>query len=191
MSRSCGQCDGAGQIISDPCPTCRGQRRIYREHSLSVNIPAGIESGMRLRLTNEGEHGVNGGPPGDLYIAVTIKPHPVFNRKGNDIMCDAPVSFITAALGGKVEVPTLKGSTIIKVPAGTQHDKTLRLKGLGVPSLKDQGQTGDHIIKVKIQIPTKLSSKQKELLAEFAKESGMAYDADGDGFFDKMKTFFE
>ncbi len=191
VSRPCGQCDGAGQIISDPCPGCRGQRRVYREHTLSVNIPAGIESGMRLRLTNEGEHGVNGGPPGDLYIAISVKPHPVFSRKGNDIACDVPVSFITAVLGGKVEVPTLRGKTFIKIPAGTQPDKTLRLKGLGVPSLKGHGQTGDQIIRVKLQIPTRLSPKQKELLAEFAKESGMTYDAESDGFFDKMKTFFE
>lgn len=191
VSRTCGQCDGAGQIISDPCGTCRGQRRVYREHTLSVNIPAGIESGMRLRLANEGEHGLSGGPPGDLYIAITVKPHPVFTRKGTDIICDVPVSFVTAALGGKVEVPSLKGNTVIKVPAGTQHDKALRLKGLGVPSLKGQGHTGDQILKVKVQIPTKLTPRQKELLAEFAKESGMAYDTESDGFFDKMKTFFE
>jgi molecular chaperone DnaJ len=157
---------------------------------LSVNIPAGIESGMRLRLANEGEPGDNGGPPGDLYVAVTVQPHDIFSRKGNDILCDIPVSFVTATLGGKVEVPTLKGTTVIKVPAGTQQDKAFRLKGLGVPSLKGQ-QTGDQIMKVKIQIPTKLTAAQKTLLTEFAKESGMTMDQDGDGFFDKMKTYFE
>jgi molecular chaperone DnaJ len=190
ISRPCTTCEGAGQMITDPCGTCRGKRRVYRERMLSVNIPAGIESGMRLRLSNEGEHGGNGGPSGDLFVAISVKPHPIFNRKGNDIVCDVPVSFITAILGGKVEVPTLKGSTVIKVPAGTQHDKTLRLKGLGVPSLKGQ-PTGDHVFKVKIQLPTKLTARQKELLAEFAKESGMSTDNEGDGFFDKMKTFFE
>ena len=190
ISRPCTTCEGAGQIISDPCGTCRGKKRVYRERMLSVNIPAGIESGMRLRLSNEGEHGANGGPPGDLFVAITIKPHPTFTRKGNDIVCDVPVSFVTAILGGKVEVPTLQGSTFIKVPPGTQHDKTLRLKGLGIPSLKGQ-QTGDQIFKVKIQLPTKLTAKQKELLNEFAKESGMSTDTEGDGFFDKMKTFFE
>ncbi len=190
VSRPCNQCEGAGQIITDPCGTCRGRKRVYRERMLSVNIPAGIESGMRLRLANEGEHGENGGPPGDLYVAVSVKPHPTFTRKGNDILCDVPVSFVTAALGGKVEVPTLKGTTVIKVPAGTQQDKTLRLRGLGAPSLKGH-EAGDQIMKVKIQIPTKLTPKQKELLAEFAKESGMDLDADGDGFFDKMKTYFE
>ena len=190
ISRPCSQCEGAGQIIADPCPTCRGRKRVYQERTLSVNIPAGIETGMRLRLSNEGEHGLNGGPPGDLFVAVTIKAHPVFTRKNTDLLCEIQVPFVTAALGGKVEIPTLQGNTIIKVPPGTQADKTLRLKGLGVPSLKGQ-QTGDQVIKVKIQVPTKLSVKQKELLTEFAKESGVSLDTDGDGFFDKMKTFFE
>lgn len=190
ISRPCSQCEGAGQIISDPCPTCRGRKRVYRERTLSVNIPAGIETGMRLRLSNEGEHGLNGGPPGDLFVAVTVKPHPVFARKGTDLVCEIQVPFVIATLGGKVEIPTLQGNTIIKIPAGTQPDKSLRLKGLGVPSLKGQ-QTGDQIIKVKIQIPTKLSAKQRELLTEFAQESGVSLDTEGDGFFDKMKTFFE
>ena len=190
ISRPCSQCEGAGQIIADPCTTCRGRKRVYRERTLSVNIPAGIETGMRLRLSNEGEHGLNGGPPGDLFVAVTVKPHSVFTRKNNDLVCEVHVPFVIAALGGKVEIPTLQGNTIIKIPAGTQADKSLRLKGLGVPSLKGQ-QTGDQVIKVKIQIPTKLSIKQRELLTEFAKESDVSLDTEGDGFFDKMKTFFE
>jgi molecular chaperone DnaJ len=190
ISRPCSQCEGAGQIIADPCTTCRGRKRVYRERTLSVNIPAGIETGMRLRLSNEGEHGLNGGPPGDLFVAVTVKPHSVFTRKNNDLVCEVHVPFVIAALGGKVEIPTLQGNTIIKIPAGTQADKSLRLKGLGVPSLKGQ-QTGDQVIKVKIQIPTKLSVKQRELLTEFAKESDVSLDTEGDGFFDKMKTFFE
>jgi molecular chaperone DnaJ len=190
VSRPCGQCEGAGRIITDPCPVCQGRQRVYRERTIAVHIPAGIETGMRLRLSNEGEHGVNGGPPGDLYVAITVKPHPVFQRKGNDIICDVPISFVTAVIGGKIEVPTLKGTTVMKVPAGTQPDKVLRLKGLGVPSLKSQ-TTGDQLFTIKVQIPTKLTAKQKELLMEFAKESGMTMEADGDGFFDKMKTFFE
>ncbi|HXF92142.1 MAG TPA: molecular chaperone DnaJ [Nitrospiraceae bacterium] len=190
VSRPCGQCEGSGHVITEPCGTCQGRQRVYRERTLSVHIPAGIESGMRLRLANEGEHGINGGPPGDLYVAVTVKPHPVFTRKGNDILCDVPVSFVTAALGGKVEVPTLKGKTVIKIPPGTQHDKVLRLKGLGVPSLKGH-QTGDQLCTIKVHIPTKLTPRQKELLTEFAKESGMTLDNEGDGFFDRMKTFFE
>jgi len=190
VSRPCGQCEGSGQIITEPCPTCQGRQRLYRERTIAVHIPAGIETGMRLRLSNEGEHGVNGGPPGDLYVAITVKPHPVFQRKGNDIVCDVPVSFITATLGGKIEVPTLKGTTVMKVPPGTQPDKVLRLKGLGIPSLKHH-TTGDQLFTIKVHIPTKLTAKQRELLMEFAKESGMSMEADGDGFFDKMKTFFE
>jgi molecular chaperone DnaJ len=190
VSRPCGQCQGAGQIITEPCRTCQGRQRVHTERTIAVHIPAGIETGMRLRLSNEGEHGANGGSPGDLYIAVSVKPHPVFQRKGLDILCDVPVSFVTAALGGKVEVPTLKGNTVIKIPAGTQQDKILRLKGLGVPSLKG-AQTGDQLYTIKVQIPTKLTERQKEILEEFAKASGMSRETDGDGFFDKMKTFFE
>lgn len=190
VSRPCGQCDGTGHIVTEPCPTCQGRQRVYKERAIAVHIPAGIESGMRLRLSNEGEHGANAGPPGDLYVAITVKPHPIFQRKGLDIVCEVPVNLVTAILGGKVEVPTLKGKTIIKIPPGTQHDKVLRIKGLGVPSLKG-GQTGDQLYVIKVQIPTKLTARQKELLMEFAKESGLSMETDEDGFFDKMKTFFE
>jgi molecular chaperone DnaJ len=190
VSRACSHCEGSGQIISDPCGTCRGRKRVYRERALSVTIPGGIESGMRLRLANEGEHGANGGPPGDLYVAVSVKPHPIFTRQGADIQCDVPISFVTAALGGKVEVPTLKGTTVLKIPAGIQSDKTLRLKGQGIANLKNR-EIGDQIIRVKVQVPTKLNARQKELLTEFAKESGMASDTEGEGFLDKMKTLFE
>lgn len=190
ISRPCGQCEGSGRIVTEPCPACQGRQRTYRERTIAVHIPAGIESGMRLRLANEGESGVNNGPSGDLYVAITVKPHPVFQRKGHDIVCEVPVHFVTAVMGGKVEVPTLKGNTVIKIPPGTQHDKVLRLKGLGIPSLKGHS-TGDQQFVIKVQIPTKMTARQKELLTEFAKESGMSMDAEGDGFFDKMKTFFE
>lgn len=190
LSRPCTHCAGSGQIISDPCGTCRGRKRVHGERTLSVNIPAGIESGMRLRLANEGEEGEQGGPPGDLYVAVTVKPHPVFTRQGNDIVCEVPISFVTAALGGKVEVPTLTGSTVVKVPPGTQHGKVLRLRDLGVPSLQGHRQ-GDQLLHLKIHVPAKLTPKQKELLTAYAKECGMSMDAEEDGFFDKMKSFFE
>lgn len=190
INRTCHQCNGNGQIISEPCKECQGRQRVYRERMLSVQIPAGIESGMRLRLSNEGEHGINGGPPGDLFVALSVKPHPVFIRKGTDVLCDVPISFVTAALGGKVEVPTLKGTTVIKIQPGTQHDQPVRLKGNGVPSLKG-GHPGDQVCAIKVQIPTKLSPRQKELLSEFAKESGMSMEQDGEGFFDKVKTLFE
>ncbi len=137
ITRPCGQCEGTGRIVTEPCPACQGRQRTYRERTIAVHIPAGIESGMRLRLSNEGEHGLNGGPPGDLYVAITVKPHPIFQRQGHDILCDVPIQFVTAVLGGKIEVPTLKGNTVIKIPAGTQQDKILRIKGLGIPSLKN------------------------------------------------------
>src|SRR5207247_10844298 len=130
------------------------------------------------------------GPPGELQVASTVKPNPIFQRQRHDILGDVPTHLVTAIIGGKIEVPTLKGNTVIKIPAGTQHDKTLRIKGLGIPSLKNQ-TTGDQLSVIKIQIPTKLTARQKELLKEFAKESGMSMEEDSDGFFDKMKTFFE
>jgi len=190
INRPCGQCQGAGQIISEPCSTCRGQKRVYRERTLSVTIPAGIESGMRLRLSHEGEHGVNGGPPGDLYVAITVKPHRYFTRKGHDILYELPVHFITATLGGKVEVPTLKGATMVKIPEGTQHGKTLRLKGLGAPSLKIR-QSGDQLVRIKIQIPTKLTVRQRDLLIALAKESGLSNQDQEEGLFDKVKNLFD
>ena len=190
VSRPCHQCEGRGQIITEACSACRGRQRIHRERTLAVHIPGGIESGMRLRLANEGEHGGNGGPPGDLYVAISIKAHRIFTRVGQDLLCEVPVSFVTAALGGKMEVPTLKGTNLIKIPAGTQHDKVFRLRGLGAPSLKGH-HTGDQLCQIKVEIPTKLTARQQELLAEFAKESGLALDKDGDGFFEKMKTLFE
>lgn len=190
INRTCGQCQGTGKIISDPCSTCRGQKRVYRERTLSVTIPAGIETGMRLRLSHEGEHGVNGGPPGDLYVAIHVKPDPLFSRKGNDILVDIPIHFVTATLGGKVEVQTLKGKTAVKIPAGTQHDRVLRLKGLGAPALKGT-QTGDQLVRIKIEIPTKLTIKQRELLLTFAKEVGISAEMTDDGIFDKVKNMFE
>jgi molecular chaperone DnaJ len=190
INRACGQCQGAGQIITDPCPTCRGQRRVYRERTLSVTIPAGIETGMRFRLAHEGEHGVNGGPPGDLYVAVAVKPHPVFTRKGNDIVVDLSLDIVTATLGGKIDVQTLKGKTSVKIPEGTQHDQVLRLKGLGAPALKGR-TTGDQLVRINIAIPTKLSVRQRELLAAFAEEKGTSSKDQGDGLFDKVKNIFE
>lgn len=190
ISRPCGQCQGTGHIITEPCQACQGRQRVYRERTIAVNVPAGIESGMRLRLSGEGEHGINGGPPGDLYVSINVQPHPVFQRKGTDILCEVPIHFVTAILGGKVEVPTLKGPSVVKLPAGTQPDKVLRIKGLGLPSLKGQS-TGDLRVTLKIQLPTKLNARQKELLLQFAKESGVSMDAIGEGFMDKMKTFFE
>jgi molecular chaperone DnaJ len=190
INRTCGQCQGAGKIIADPCKSCRGQRRVHKERMLSVTIPAGVESGMRLRLSHEGEHGMNGGPPGDLYVALNVKPHPHFVRKGQDILYDRRLHFVTATLGGKVEVPTLNGNTMVKIPEGTQHDQILRLKGLGAPGLKSHTR-GDQLIRIKIDIPTKLTPQQRELLNAFAEESGVNNEYQGEGLFDKVKNLFD
>ena len=190
INRACGQCQGTGQIITEPCSICRGQKRVYRERTLSVTIPAGIETGMRFRLAHEGEHGVNGGPPGDLYVAVKVRPHSISTRKGNDVVVDFPLDIVTATLGGKVNVPTLKGKTSVKIPEGTQHDHMLRLKGLGAPALKGRA-TGDQLVRVKITIPTKLTAKQRQLLTAFAKENGTSSNDHGDGLFDKVKNMFD
>ena len=190
INRTCGQCQGTGKIIADPCKSCRGQKRVHKERMLSVTIPAGVETGMRLRLSHEGEHGMNGGPPGDLYVAINVKPHPHFVRKGQDILYDRRLHFVTATLGGKVEVPTLNGNTMVKIPEGTQHDQILRLKGLGAPGLKSQTR-GDQLIRIKIDIPTKLTPHQRELLNAFAEESDLTIDQQGEGLFDKVKNLFD
>ena len=191
INRPCGECQGSGKIISEPCRECRGKQKVYKERTLSVTIPAGMETGMRLRLSHEGEHGANGGPPGDLYVAITVAPHKYFTRKGNDVLYDLPIHFVTATLGGKVEVPTLKGSTMVKIPEGTQPDKVLRLKGMGIPSVKS-GQPGDQLVRIKVQIPTKLTLRERELLIALAQESKVSTEQnDGDGLFDKVKNLFE
>jgi len=190
INRTCGQCQGSGQTIADPCKACRGQRRVHKERILSVTIPAGVESGMRLRLSHEGEHGMNGGPPGDLYVALTVKPHSHFVRKGQDILYDLPLHFVTATLGGRVEVPTLDGNSMVKIPEGIQHDQILRLKGLGSPGLKSHAR-GDQLIRIKIQIPTKLTSQQRELLNAFAEENELTTNNQGEGLFDKVKNLFD
>ncbi len=190
LNKTCGRCQGAGHTITAFCPTCRGQQRVQTERVLDVHIPAGVETGIRLRLANEGEPGENGGPPGDLYVLIHVAPHPTFTRKGNDIVCELPISFAAAALGAKITVPTLKGDgAVIKIPPGTPHDKIFRLKGLGSPSLRGNG-TGDQLIRVKVEIPTKLTPKQKELLEEYARSSGEPLDHEG-GILSKMKNMFE
>jgi molecular chaperone DnaJ len=187
ISRTCGQCRGEGRVITDPCSKCRGEKRIQRDKTLSIKIPAGIEDGTRLRLSNEGEPGFSGGTPGDLFVVIHVKEHPVFGREGDTLISEVPVGFVQAALGAKVEVRTLKGKAALKIPAGTQDGSLFRLKGLGVPHLRGHG-TGDQIVKVRIKIPTKLTAKQRELLEEYAKMSGEPVGEEG--FFEKVKHMF-
>jgi molecular chaperone DnaJ len=190
IERTCPTCMGRGEIISDPCSPCGGAGRIVKERTLSVNIPAGVEDGTRIRLAGEGEAGLRGGPTGDLYIFLSIKPHELFQRDGADVFCKVPISMITAALGGQIDVPTVEGAmTRVKVPEGTETGKQFRLKGKGMPVLRSKVQ-GDMYIQVDVETPKNLTRRQRELLEEFDKESHKDTSPESTGFFAKMKEFF-
>jgi molecular chaperone DnaJ len=191
IERTCPQCQGRGQTIKDPCPKCAGQGRLIEEKSLSVNIPSGIEDGTRIRLANEGEAGMRGGPAGDLYIFLSVKPHEFFQRDGADLYCKVPISMTTAALGGSFEVATLDGTqTRVKIPEGSQNGRQFRMKGKGMPVLR-QPNVGDLYIQVAIETPQNLSKRQRELLEEFEKLSSQENSPQSSGFFSRMKDFFE
>ncbi len=166
ITRTCSRCAGEGKVITDPCGTCRGQKRVERERTLSVKIPAGVETGNTIRLSGEGELGEFGGPPGDLYIYLTVETHALFKRDGQDIILDVPLSFAQAALGTEIEIPTLKGKEKLKIPQGTQPGQLFRLRGKGFPYLQRTG-AADQICRIVVEVPTKLTAKQKELLKEF------------------------
>ncbi|MBI2094668.1 MAG: molecular chaperone DnaJ [Candidatus Omnitrophica bacterium] len=170
ISRPCHRCGGEGSLISHPCPSCRGSGRAVIERKVQVKIPPGVDNGLRLRVTGEGEAGVRGGPRGDLYVAMTVKPHELFTRRENDVLCEVPVSFAQAALGAEIEVPTLTGKAPLKIPAGTQTGKVFKLKGKGIASLNGRG-VGDEEIRIFVETPAHLSEKQKELLWQFAAAS--------------------
>ncbi|PTQ69741.1 molecular chaperone DnaJ [Celeribacter persicus] len=190
VERTCPACGGLGQIIKDPCPDCHGAGRVEKERSLSVNIPAGVETGTRIRLAGEGEAGLRGGPTGDLYIFIEVRPHPIFEREGINLHCTVPVSMATAALGGDIEVPTIDGGrSRVKIPAGSQSGRQMRLRGKGMPALRGGGQ-GDMFIELAVETPVNLTSKQKELLQEFEK---LAEDnnPESSSFFKKVKNFWD
>jgi molecular chaperone DnaJ len=191
IERTCIACHGRGEVISDPCGDCKGQGRVQRERTLSVNIPAGVEDGTRIRLAGEGEAGMRTGPAGDLYIFLSIKPDPFFQRDGSDVFCRAPISMVKAALGGHIDVPTLEDSvTRVKIPAGTESGKQFRLKGKGMPVLRTK-MMGDMYIQVDVETPKNLTKKQRELLEEFEQESKKDTSPESHGFFAKVKDFFE
>jgi molecular chaperone DnaJ len=191
IERTCPTCQGRGQTISDPCSKCHGEGRVHEDRSLSVNIPAGIEDGTRIRLTGEGEAGLRGGPAGDLYIFMSVRPHQFFQREGADLYCTIPVSMTTAALGGKFEVSTLDGTkSRVTIPEGTQSGRQFRLKGKGMPIMRSN-QTGDLYIQVMIETPQKLTKRQRELLQEFEQISSKENSPEASGFFSRMKEFFE
>ena len=191
IERTCPSCQGRGEMIEDPCASCNGTGRVLRERTLSVNIPAGVEDGTRIRLAGEGEAGMRGGPPGDLYIFLAIKPHEFFQRDGADVFCRVPISMITAALGGQIEVPTLDGGrTRVKVPEGSQTGKQFRMKGKGMPVLRSSA-TGDMFIQVEVETPKNLSPKQRKILEEFERASTESTSPESTGFFARVKEFFE
>ena len=188
--RVCHYCDGTGKQVRQKCKTCRGAGRVKKRRKINVKIPAGVDDGQQLRVSGQGEPGINGGPPGDLFIVFHVQSHEFFERVGDDIHCEVPITFAQAALGDEIEVPTLHGKVRLKVPAGTQTNTNFRLRDKGVPNVQGHG-VGDQHITVKVVTPTKLSEKQKQLLREFAELSGQSPDEQHEGFFNKMKRAFK
>lgn len=186
ISRTCGRCGGKGQIIGDPCKRCKGSGFVSIMKTLSVKVPAGVETGSRLRLRGEGERGHNGGPPGDLYIYITVEEHPVFKRINNDIICELPITFPQAVLGAEIEVPTLEGTTKLKIPPGTSSGTEFVLKGKGIQKLHGHSR-GNQIVRVYIDVPKKLTPRQKELIEELAKLNG---EEPQRSFMDRIKNLF-
>lgn len=193
IQQTCPRCRGSGKLISDPCVTCQGQGWVQEHKTLSVQVPAGVDTGDRIRLSGEGEPSDSGGPPGDLYVQVSIREHPIFSREDNDLFCEVPVSFVTATLGGELDVPTLDGRVKLKIPPETQSGKLFRLRGKGVKPLRG-GATGDLLCKVMVETPVNLNAKQKALLMEFEKalqEGGKKHNPKASSWLDGVKKFFE
>jgi molecular chaperone DnaJ len=192
VQQTCPKCHGAGKVITDPCPTCHGAGRVQHTKTLSVKVPAGVDEGDQIRLAGEGEAGENGGPPGDLFVQIRLKAHPLFKREQDDLYCEMPVSFATAVLGGELEVPTLDGRASIKIPPGTQSEKLFRLRGKGVRNVRS-GQTGDLYCRISVETPVNLTARQKELLQEFersVREGGTRHSPREASWVDKLKGLF-
>lgn len=190
IERTCPSCQGRGEVIEDPCPSCSGAGRVMREKNLSVNIPQGVEDGTRIRLSGEGEAGARGGRPGDLYIFLSLKPHPFFQRDGADLYCRVPISMVQAALGGEFTVHTLGGGeSRVKVPEGAQSGRQFKIRGKGMPVLRSR-DVGDLYIQAVVETPQNLTKRQRELLAEFDAESSSKTHPESAGFFGRMKDFF-
>jgi molecular chaperone DnaJ len=188
VSKTCGKCQGGGRMITHPCNRCAGQGSTKVQRELSVRVPPGVDTGSRLRVTGEGDPGALGGPPGDLYVVLTVAEHPFFIRDGMDIHCQMPVSFTKAVFGGEIEVPTLDGSTRLKIPAGSQSGKSFHLRGKGMPRV-GSNHRGNQIVTVYIDVPKKLTPRQRELLEDFAKISSEAHDEEK-GFKERLKDLF-
>jgi len=191
IERTCSSCRGAGKIIRNPCKTCRGSGLVHKDRMLNVDVPPGVEEGTRIRLSGEGAAGVNGGPAGDLYIFLSVAEHPIFQRDGHDLHCRAPVSFVMAAMGGSIEVPTLDGGrSKVSIPEGTQPGRQFRLRGKGMPILRS-AQKGDLYVELAVETPVKLTKRQKELLREFEAESQAGTQPEAEGFLTRLKEFWK
>ncbi|MEQ5869424.1 molecular chaperone DnaJ [Sagittula sp. NFXS13] len=190
VERTCPTCSGMGQIIKNPCNNCQGAGRVQKERALSVNIPAGVETGTRIRLAGEGEAGMRGGPPGDLYIFIEVEPHKIFEREATELHCRVPVSMATAALGGDIEVPTIDGGrSRVKIPSGSQSGRQMRLRGKGMPALRG-GSSGDMFIELAVETPVNLTSRQKDLLREF-EDLSEDNNPESKSFFSSVKHFWD
>jgi molecular chaperone DnaJ len=190
LSRPCDACGGQGEIVRERCADCRGSGRTEGMQTIKVRVPAGVDDGTRLRLTGEGEAGIAGGPPGDLYVVISVKRHPLFERDGRDLHCEVPISFVQAALGDEIEVPTLDGKVMLRVPEGTQSGKVMRLRGKGLPSIRSAAP-GDQLLHIFVEVPTKLNKRQRELLEAFAAEMGTNISPAQRGFLDKLRDLFD
>lgn len=191
MSTTCPTCHGRGKNISETCKNCHGEGRVKKKQSVKIKVPAGVDNGMRLRLSGYGDAGTGGGPAGDLYVYINVEPHPVFQRDGDDVIVELPLSFTEAALGTKKEIPSPHGGSVrIEIPEGTQPDKVLRIRGKGIPNVHGQGE-GDLLVRISIETPVRLSEKQRELLRSFAKLETDDNSPRKKNFFDKVKSFFK
>jgi molecular chaperone DnaJ len=193
LERTCPNCQGTGTVIKDPCQTCQGSGRQQEEKSLAVNIPPGVEDGTRIRLAGEGEAGLRGAPPGDLYIFISVQPHRMFERRGQDLFCEVPITFATAALGGEIDVPTIEGKRLkLSIPAGTQTGRQFRVRDKGMVELQGK-RRGDMFVEVAVETPVNLTKRQQELLREFegAGDAGSTHHPASTGFFAKMKELWD
>lgn len=189
QTRTCERCHGMGRIIEKPCGTCHGSGQVRRTRNIHIKIPAGVDTGTRLRVAGEGETGLRGGPPGDLYVYIHVRAHRIFRREGNDVVMEIPLSFAQAALGDEIEVPTLEEDAQLRIPEGTQHGTVFRLRGKGIADLGGYGR-GDQLVRVKVVTPTKITEEQKQLLREFAQLGGESPAGVEKGFFKKVKDAF-
>jgi molecular chaperone DnaJ len=193
IQQTCPRCRGSGSIVTDPCPKCHGAGRIQEHKTLSVRVPPGVDTGDRIRLAGEGEMGEQGGPPGDLYVEIRVKPHPIFQRQGADLYCEVPITMVTAALGGELEVPTLEGRLKLKIPPGTQTHKLFRMRGKGVRPVRSSA-SGDLICRVVVETPVKLTGEQRELmqrLADSIEKGGRKHSPQQGSWLDGVRKFFE